>query len=125
MVDRPTTQFQTGDEVYVRPHDAKCTSVWPLRKVTNVISTTSVEVEGTPRHVRDLRLARRHMSHEEPDESGVNDDGDAIELELLFRPFADQGEAPLAGDGEVSDQLPRRSGRVNIGVPPARMGVTE
>ncbi len=123
--NHPATRFQIGDEVYVRPPDAKCTSVWPMRKVTNVISTVSVEVEGTPRHIRDLRLARRYLLDEESNELDLDDDSDAIELDLLFQPSGDQDEAPLVADVGVNEQLPRRSERVNIGVPPARLGVTE
>ena len=51
------TPYQVGDIVYVKPVDVKCTAVWPTGTVTAVISNVSVEVDGMPRHVRDIRLA--------------------------------------------------------------------
>ena len=47
--------YGVGDHVYVRPHDARCVSEWPIGRVTGVCTPVSFEVNGIPRHVRDLR----------------------------------------------------------------------
>lgn len=44
-----------GDQVYVKPPRARCTSTWPVGTITEVLSDYRVEVDGVPRHVGDLR----------------------------------------------------------------------
>ena len=69
--DAPVNRFKVGDEVFVRPHDARCTTTWPRKVVSGIASSTSVEVDGTPRHVRDLRLAARCLDRVEIRSQGV------------------------------------------------------
>lgn len=69
--DAPVNRFKVGDEVFVRPHDARCTTTWPRKVVSGIVSSTSVEVDGTPRHVRDLRLAARCLDRVEIRSQGV------------------------------------------------------
>lgn len=52
--------FAVRDYVYVKPANAKCTTVWPVGQVTKLISNTTVEVNGVNRHVSDLRPAWHH-----------------------------------------------------------------
>jgi hypothetical protein len=48
--------FRIGEQVFVKPGNAKCTTVWTTGTVTGVGSTeTAVEVDGIPRHVADVR----------------------------------------------------------------------
>ncbi|XP_067950476.1 uncharacterized protein [Watersipora subatra] len=51
--------YKVGDTVYVKPVNARCFDKWKCRKVTRINSSTSVEVNGTNRHVSDLRLAHQ------------------------------------------------------------------
>ncbi|XP_067930525.1 uncharacterized protein [Watersipora subatra] len=51
--------YKVGDTVYVKPVNARCFDKWKCRKVTKINSSTSVEVDGTNRHVSDLRLAHQ------------------------------------------------------------------
>ena len=44
-----------GDLVYVKPPDVRCTSTWPVGKVSHVNSSTNVDINGVPRHVADIR----------------------------------------------------------------------
>ena len=46
-----------GDRVLVKPKDALCTSRWRIGRVSKVVSTNNVEVDGVPRHVLDIRSA--------------------------------------------------------------------
>ena len=48
--------FSVGDAVWVKPPDARCTTQFSCGRVTGVVSDCAVEVDGVPRHVKDLRL---------------------------------------------------------------------
>ncbi len=69
-----------GDQVYVKPPDARCTSKWPVGTVSRINSSTNVEVHGVPRHVADIRLVCG-------EEENSSDDTDAA---------ADPNDVPLA-----------------------------
>ena len=74
------SSFSVGDSVYVKPADSRCTSVWSRGIVTKVNSKWNIEVDGVPRHVRDLRrtvnspLNDQTVSH--------SDNGTADEVQL-------------------------------------------
>ena len=51
----PVTSFSVGDQVYVKPPDARCHTPWMEGRVTAIISDTAVEVNGVPRHVAECR----------------------------------------------------------------------
>ena len=48
-------RVEVGEEVWVRPGAARCTTQWDRGIVTGVNSSNNVEVDGVPRHVLDLR----------------------------------------------------------------------
>ena len=50
--------FKIGDQVTVKPPNSKCTSKWPTGIVTKINSTWSVDVNGFPRHIADIRLIK-------------------------------------------------------------------
>ena len=54
-------RFEVGDEVWVKPGNARCTTRWLRGGVTGVNSANNVEINGMPRHVLDLR----HVEGEE------------------------------------------------------------
>ena len=64
--------FHVGDAVWVRPPGARCHTRYDEGVVTRRVSDQTVEVDGMPRHVRDLR----HRSSDEP----------------LFEPAAEEGD---------------------------------
>jgi hypothetical protein len=50
--------WQVGDQVFVKPQGARCTTKWPKSVVTNVGGMSGplcVEVNGVPRHISDIR----------------------------------------------------------------------
>ncbi|XP_067932771.1 uncharacterized protein [Watersipora subatra] len=51
--------YKVGDQVYVKPGNAKCTSVWKTGKVTSLVSNTAVKVDDMTRHIGDLRFCWR------------------------------------------------------------------
>lgn len=61
--DEETSEHRTdhgmavGDQVFARPPGARCNTPWHRGEVTRICSPQTVEVDGTPRHVADLRLA--------------------------------------------------------------------
>ena len=44
-----------GEEVWVKPPNARCTTRWGRGKVTEVLSQNKVAVDGVPRHVLDIQ----------------------------------------------------------------------
>lgn len=48
-------RWRPGERVFVKPPSARCTVPWPLGVVTGAGSERSVEVNGVPRHVADVR----------------------------------------------------------------------
>jgi len=56
LQSRPSTSnFQRGEHVFTRPVNARCTQRWPMGTVTGVGPGVQVEVDGLPRHERDVR----------------------------------------------------------------------
>lgn len=64
------SKFSVGDPVVVKPADRRCTSRWTDGKVTGIKSENTVEVDGVPRHVLDIR---RLFLDEESDEECPDD----------------------------------------------------
>ena len=59
--------YRVGDGVWVRPPDARCVTRYDEGVVTNVMSRQAVEVDGMPRHVRDLRPRAITVDREVPE----------------------------------------------------------
>ena len=88
-------EYREGDRVVVRPPAARCTTEWTPAVVTEVKSSTNVEVDGIPRHVSDLRLApdRKEKRRSTPVDGGaeISDGGEgpseeAEDYRARFRP---------------------------------------
>ena len=52
-------EYGIGDLVWVKPASGRCTEEWSQGKVTGVNSKWNVEIDGMPRHVKDLRMRNR------------------------------------------------------------------
>ena len=65
--DKPA--YSVGDKVWLKPHGARCTSLWNPEIVTKVNSEQHVEVDGMPRHVCDMR--RRWADEGERDDESL------------------------------------------------------
>ena len=61
--------YSVGDKVWLKPHGARCTSLWNPEIVTKVNSEQHVEVDGMPRHVCDMR--RRWADEGERDDESL------------------------------------------------------
>ena len=124
----PVGKYRVGDEVWVKPPHARCNVQYGTGRVTGVISPHAVEVDGVPRHVRDLRKKTRVNAVPEvaPDEEEDDDwmprrrraneqeEGEIVEEEEENEP-PDQGQ-----DGDDDEGGPRRSARIAARAGPYR-----
>ena len=51
------TRYSVWDRVWIRHLSRRCVARSSLSSVTRVVSTQNVEMDGMPRHVRDLKVA--------------------------------------------------------------------
>ncbi len=86
----PQHGYATGQEVFVKPPLAKCSSEWPLGVVTSTGGGAMVEVDGIPRHMADVRAVPQ-------DDSA----GDRQEVENVIEEEPD-------GEGQPQPQRQRR-----------------
>lgn len=57
--DTNLNPYRVGDQVYVKPGDVKCTTVWKTGTVTSLVSNTTVKVDRMTRHIGDIRFCWR------------------------------------------------------------------
>ena len=57
VVNHKTEQanVEIGDEVWVKPPNARCTTEWRKGRITEINSQNNVSVDGTSRHILDVR----------------------------------------------------------------------
>lgn len=100
------TEWCVGDDVWVKPPAARCTSTWPRGTVTGVNAPNNVDVDGVPRHVLDIRRLFEPES---------DDDVEVEPQPQIDRPVNEPPEAQGApSDGQQADedhQRPRRQRR--------------
>ena len=51
-------RYVVGDAVWTRPPNSRCDKQYDAGRVTHVVSEHTVEVDGVPHHVKDLRRRR-------------------------------------------------------------------
>jgi len=61
--EEPQCEVKVGEEIWVKPGDARCTSKWREGIVTRINSENNVDVDGMARHILDIR--RRNGGTEE------------------------------------------------------------
>lgn len=67
-------QYRVGMRVFVKPGSARCTTPWPSGVVTQVRDSLTVEVDGVPRHVADVRRAPLAINDTMREAGGENAD---------------------------------------------------
>uniref|UniRef100_A0A5S6QBG4 Integrase catalytic domain-containing protein n=1 Tax=Trichuris muris TaxID=70415 RepID=A0A5S6QBG4_TRIMR len=74
--DPSESTYRRGDLVWVKPPGARCDTRYHKGTVTEVISDRAVEVDGMPRHIRDLRrrAATGEQSHARSLEGNSSDE---------------------------------------------------
>ena len=83
------TTVKVGEEVWVKPADARCTALWQKGVVTAINSRNNVSVDGMPRHILDVR---RVVSVIE-DSDDEHEDQEAGRAEAEHR-YPDRGRRP-------------------------------
>ena len=115
--------FCRGDKVWVRPPDGRCDDRYERGEITNIVSPQCVEVDGMPRHVRDLRPRALSECSGAP-----SADGDGEETAMFWPGGGDAGargdaavdgnvDAAVDADGRAEPPV-RRSQRVRKPCPP-------
>ena len=94
--------YRIGDPVWVKFPNSWCNSNFKMGQVTGVVSEQSISVNGTPRHVKDLRLAFKTTTL-------VNDsEWKSYESELQTEPASretsDSPENPVTDQSESSSR---------------------
>lgn len=104
---KDTANINIGEEVWVKPPDAKCTTQWRRGKVTDVHSTNTLSVDGIPRHVLDVRRVTFPSESSEDDEC----QGEAQEVEVVPRQSQRKRRQPVwmrdyevGSDGEDEEE---------------------
>ena len=111
-------EYRVGDEVWVKPPHGRCDTRYGTGKVTGVISQHAVEVDGVPRHVRDLRGRAGDATLSEDDDWEWFDGTRRRRVEVDDEPADDAtGEE---GADMVGDDGPRRSTRIAARTHPYR-----
>jgi len=110
FLDGSQPKFQIGQNVFVRPGDARCTSRWNKGIITRVLNDIKFEVDGIPRHVSDLR-PRRQDDDSRKIERVHQPNRNAITIETEVESATDHGEAEeeAQGDTEIRTEPTRRN----------------
>ncbi|KFD51154.1 hypothetical protein M513_07918 [Trichuris suis] len=98
--------YAVGDKVWVKPPGARCDTRYRPGVVTGTLSRQAAVVNGTPRHVPDLR--RRPHSEEAGNEELQTDDQD--DDLIIYFPGEDQAGSDPATESTTGE--PRRSARI-------------
>ena len=107
-------KFSVGDSVFVKPPNARCTTVWKEGKVTGVVSNQVVEVDGINRHVADIRLIN---NSERGDDTSEEQQRDHAEIEWNEVLGDGSGDGATDADDTRGD-IPQRTRQ-----PPERYGL--
>ena len=78
--EQPECEFKVGDEVWVKPGNARCTTPWQEGTVTQVNSANNVDVDGMARHILDVRTREATIKNDLSSEG--EDDNHEMEAEL-------------------------------------------
>lgn len=101
-------RYEVGDTVWVRPQDVRCDSKYNIGRVTGILSEQAVEVNGIPRHVRNLRTRQKCDQGMQPP-GASEEENDALFIRIP--PHADQRSEDVALPAPEERELPRRSQR--------------
>ena len=91
-------RFACGEEVYVKPPAARCTSLWPKGRVTDQLTSRSVEVNGIPRHVGDVRRVPTEDNSSEEDTDEKHQGEEERIAEESVRPQRDRRRPDFYGN---------------------------
>ncbi|KFD46109.1 LOW QUALITY PROTEIN: hypothetical protein M513_13004 [Trichuris suis] len=103
-----SSPYAAGDAVWVKPTGIQCDRRYQTGTVTDVISSQAVEVDGFPRHVRDLRPRAPVV-----DPTSALEDSQDDEIILTFPTRSETAETPSGQIDDPPEQEPRCSARIH------------
>lgn len=74
-------QVKIGEEVWVKPPNARCTTQWLRGRVTGINSRNNISVDGMPRHFLDIRRVRTRSESSEGSEEEEQQDEEVGPME--------------------------------------------
>lgn len=110
-VETADNPYQVREEVWVKPPSTRCDLRYREGIVTGLVSNQVTEVDGIPRHVRDLR---HRISPQNPQDQGTDTFGASNESLLVTFSVHDAPQVDQALEGsdeDVGNQQLRRSTR--------------
>ena len=105
-IDSP---YDVGDGVWVKPSEKRCHTKYKLGTVIRVVSEQTMDVDGMPRYVRELRSAVPPGSAPSTTQTFMSDN----EERPLLPARRGSEEESSDSEEEVYLHMPRRSGREN------------
>ena len=106
---RTGSEFDVGDEVWVNPPGARCTTPWKPGIVTGVNYKYNVEIDRVPRHVHDIR--RLANNFDERGEQGVVSEPLPLNNSDFLIESLEASEDGAGSDENVSTSCVRRVAR--------------
>ena len=83
--DKKTT-VEVGEEVWVKPGNARCTAIWQKGVVTAINSRNNVSIDGMPRHILDIRRVVSVIEDSDDEhEEAEHEDQEAVRAEAERR----------------------------------------
>ena len=96
--------YKVGDSVWVKPSGVRCDRRYGKGVVSKLVSSVSVEVDGIPRHIRDLRPASEGVETEDDDTVGLETEDDSStrweSYDVPLTVFSDSQQAQGEESGE-------------------------
>jgi len=111
--DETVGTFVAGRQVFVKPPNARCSTTWNTGTVTRSQQGLSVEVDGVPRHIADVRL----IPEDDFEDTNLSEpDANSYEEESQSVAVGEEENNPVSSSEEVEAQhtAERRSGRVRV-----------
>lgn len=105
------SQFCIGDQVWVKHPSRRCDAPSSIGTVTGRNSVQNIEVDGVPRHVRDLRLVRQQSRVPPFPNNETISDNDECVLRFGGTPTEAQSSESCSADGTMDRSVPRRGSR--------------
>uniref|UniRef100_A0A5S6QCD8 RNase H domain-containing protein n=1 Tax=Trichuris muris TaxID=70415 RepID=A0A5S6QCD8_TRIMR len=105
----PDCRYATGDHVWIKPPATRCDTQFDRGTITKILSDQAVEVDGVPRHVRDVR--KQASSDEVQGNPSGEDNGNELVVYFPAQPVDDEAESVPAPPAAQLQEL-RRSSRV-------------
>ena len=80
VAEEVRSAVRVGDEVWVKPGGARCTTQWKTGRVTGVTSVNNVDIDGMPRHILDIRPIVKRVEETQGERETVQE-GQSVDVD--------------------------------------------